>query len=108
MFHFGKRKEEVACVPICGGAYNLYFETGSEEKIDSIHVGIACSPDSYPKMPIPKKEGYHFLGWYYDKEYQSKVEATTTREVKPSPLKKKDCIIGYQDITIFAKWERKK
>ena len=86
MFKFKKKKS--VCVPICGGAYNLYFETNCEEKIDSMHIGIACSPDSYDDLPIPKREGYRFEGWHYDKDLKEKVETTNTRDVKPLPENK--------------------
>lgn len=93
------------CDPISGGGYNVSFVTNSDDKLDSVHVCIACPPDSYEKVPVLEKEGYKFDGWYYDKKLTKKVEATSFVDVTPSPkLDKNACLIGYNDITLYAKW----
>jgi uncharacterized repeat protein (TIGR02543 family) len=99
-----KRKE---CVPFTGGAFHLVLYKDLEEEPERMHVGIAVSPDSYLDLPTPEKEGYEFAGWYYDKDFKKKVEATNSREIKPVPEKVEDCIVGYQDIPLYAKWEKK-
>lgn len=98
------KKEE--CTPITGGGFNLVFNTDSDKQIESMHVCIACSPDSYEDLPKAEKEGYTFEDWYYDKELTKKVEGTKTLDIKPIPNKKKNCIIGYKDITLYAKYTK--
>lgn len=95
------------CIPITGGSYHLLLYKNLEEEPESMHVGIACSPSSYLDLPIPEKEGYSFDGWYYDKEYKEKVEVKNTREIKPVPERVDDCIVGYQDISLYAKWTKR-
>jgi len=106
-----KKKEEdkkvKKIIPISGGAYHLVLHKNNEEEKEYMHVGIACSPDSYLDLPIPKKEGYTFDGWYYDEELKKKVEVTNTREIPPVPEREDDCIVGYQDISLYAKWKKK-
>ena len=96
------------CTPFSGGSYNLIFITNSNQKINSIRICIACPPDSYDKLPIPLRDGYKFDGWYYDKELKNKVNAITTNEIIPITKKdKNNCIIGYYDIKLYAKWTNK-
>lgn len=42
-----------------------------------------------PCTPAPAKEGYHFMGWYKDKECTQEADARTTMD---------------KDITVYAKW----
>ena len=102
-----KEDKEEKCSPITGGSFSLIFETDSNNKIDTMSICIACSPDSYKEIPKPSKDGYDFDGGYYDKEFKTKVEATNTIDITPIPIKDKDCITGYQDITLYAKWKKK-
>ena len=89
------------CHSITGGGYNIIFDTDNS----SMHVCIACPPDTYENLPVPVKEGYIFDGWYYDSELTSKVEATTTFDIDPVPIyQKENCITGYKNITLHAKW----
>ena len=93
--------EEEICHSITGGGYNIIFDTDNS----SMHVCIACPPDTYENLPVPVKEGYIFDGWYYDSELTSKVEATTTFDIDPVPIyQKENCITGYKNITLHAKW----
>ena len=99
-----KTKKE--CTPFVGGSFNLIFDTMGGEEIQSMNICIACSPDSYQDIPIPKKDGYKFLGWYKDKDYIFRIDFTNTKDFKSSPkYDKNKCMIGYEDITIYAKWE---
>ena len=100
-------KEKEECSSITGGSFSLIFETDSNNKLDSMSICIACAPDTYKDIPKPSKDGYDFEGWYYDKEFKTKVEATNTKDITPIPIKDKDCITGYQDITLYAKWKKK-
>ena len=93
------------CIPFSGGSYNLIFITNSEEKIEDISVCIACPPDSYDNLPTPKKNGYIFDGWYYDKKLKNKVTGTKTNDIPPvSEIDKNNCAVGYKDIELYAKW----
>lgn len=105
-----QRKVSIAeekCTPITGGSFNLILNTDSEQTIDNMTICIACAPDTYQDLPIPVKEGYEFDGWYYDSEFINKVETTNTIDIKPIPKKDKDCTIGYEDITLYAKYLKK-
>ncbi|MBR3210961.1 MAG: InlB B-repeat-containing protein [Bacilli bacterium] len=95
------------CVPFSGGSFQLIFHTNGGDEIPNMHVGIACSPDSYDDIPIPVRKGYQFDGWYFDKEFSKKIEFENSREFKPVPdLNRYKCVIGFQDIEIYAKWKK--
>ena len=105
--NINNKEENKKCIPFTGGSYNLIFETNSNDKIDLINVCIACSPDSYPELPIPKNEGYEFDGWYYDKDLKNKVNAHKTNEITTITKKdKNNCMTGYKDIKLYAKWKK--
>ena len=104
-----KNNEEVDCVAFTGGSYNLKFETNGGDKIESMTICIACSPDSYEKVPIPTKEGDTFEGWYYDKNFKKKMTETSTGKIEPvDDIDKNGCLVGYKDITLYAKWSTTK
>lgn len=95
------------CEIFTGGGYNLIFNTNCKENIEPMDICIACDPDSYDDLPIPKREGYKFSGWYYDKILTKKVTKKSTFYI--NPITEKDwrgCPIGYQDVVLYAKWER--
>jgi len=102
-----KEKVKKICAPFVGGSFNLIFNTNGGEEIESMSICIACSPDSYKDIPIPVKEGYKFLGWFTDKEFTNPIHFTNTREFKSVPkYDKNDCMVGYEDIKIYAKWSK--
>lgn len=106
-FTIFKRSEE-ECVPFSGGQYTLYVDKNNNEKLETISVCIACSPDNYEKVEIPEFEGYEFGGWYYDKDFTKEAIFKTTMDITPIvKLNKRGCMIGYEDITIYAKWTKK-
>ena len=95
-------KEE--CQSITGGGFDIIFNTNSDVALDTMHVCIACPPNTYLDLPVPTKEGYVFDGWYYDVNLTKKVEVLNTIDITPIPTKQDDCITGYTNITLYAKW----
>lgn len=94
------------CTPFTGGSFTLKFDVDGGEEISDMSICIACSPSSYKDIPIPVKEGYKFLGWFSDKEFTNRITFTNTKEFKSVPkYDKNKCMIGYEDITIYAKWD---
>lgn len=77
--------------------------------MEDMNVCIACPPNSYEELKDAKKDGYVFLGWYYDSKFKNAVTATSSLDIEPQAKKdKKGCTIGYEDITLYAKWEKEK
>lgn len=101
-----KVEEKEECESITGGSFALIFDAESDQKMEKINICIACSSDSYENIPTPTKEGFTFEGWFYDKALTNKVEITNTKDITPIPLKENGCIIGYNDITIYAKFKK--
>ena len=97
-------KEEETCHSITGGSFNVTFNTNSDVVLENVSVCIACPPDTYAQLPVLTKAGYTFDGWYYDSEFTKKVEGTTTLSITSSPIYEKNCIKGYNNVTLHAKW----
>ncbi len=95
------------CLPFSGGSFHVNFVVNGGEELPNMLVGIACSPDSYLDLPIPVRDGYNFDGWYYDNEFTKKIDFTNSIDFKPiSKFDNKKCQIGFEDIEIYAKWEK--
>ena len=95
------------CLPFSGGSFHVNFVVNGGEELPNMLVGIACSPDSYLDLPIPVRDGYNFDGWYYDNEFTKKIDFTNSIDFKPIPkFDNKKCQIGFEDIEIYAKWEK--
>ena len=105
LFVFNKQKEP-ECEYFTGGGFNIVFNTNGGEKLSPMDVCIACAPDTYNELPIPTKEGYKFDGWYYDKHFLRKVNVNSTLDITPVPKKDGKCVVGYKDITLYAKWSK--
>ena len=100
-----KKEKKEKCSPIDGGSFSLILNTNGGEQISNMSICIACSPDSYENIPMPKRDGYNFDGWYYDKEFKNKISFTSTKDFKAVQEKDKNgCVTGYKNIEIFAKW----
>ena len=94
------------CISITGGNYDIIFNTDSDQKLENMSICIACAPDTYKDLPIPEKEEYEFEGWYLDKELTKKLEAINTKDISPIPKKDQECVTGYEDITLYAKYNK--
>lgn len=66
------------------------FYTGTNEGIDGI---VLNRGDSYPQLPVPKKEGFTFNGWY-------------TRAVGGNKAEKGDTCTWLNDFTLYAHWTK--
>jgi len=71
-------------------SYNVSFELndGILERL----VQKTYAPQKGYVLPIPRKVGYRFAGWYTDMDYSTQIE-----KIKPSTT---------GDITVYAKWEQ--
>lgn len=84
--------------PIEGGFFRINYVTNGGNAIDSDSVCIGCAP-SDEALPIPTRDGYKFLGWYYNENLTDKVTAEHLDDV----------IYSYEtkSVTLYAKWEEK-
>ena len=89
------------------GGYAMYvrYQTngGQEEKNDFIVV----NSNIIKKLPIPKKDGYVFAGWYYDKELTDRVTTNILPKLKKDKKTDANGCAMYGDITLYAKWINK-
>ena len=71
-----------------GDSKTFHFETNGGEPIEDITF------PALTELPIPIKEGYYFLGWYDNAEFNgSSIE---------------EPYVPSGDITLYAKWEKEK
>ena len=68
--------------------WDLKFDTNGGSKIDTVTEWeySTIDLDEY----VPEKEGYKFVGWYADKDFDKKI----------------DEVYLTQDTTVYAKWEK--
>jgi uncharacterized repeat protein (TIGR02543 family) len=88
--------------PINVPTRTITFESDGGSSFDSVSI----SKDSIEKydLPVPVKDGYDFLGWYYDKELLEIVFATDLKDVRYNEQKdKKGCVVT-DKVTLYAKW----
>ena len=70
--------------------YNLYYELNGGVNADSNKDKYA--ENSIVNLASPTKSGYDFKGWYWDKDFNSKVENSAFSGKA-------------QDLTVYAKWD---
>ena len=101
---FFKKKNKEECQPLEGGGFRVsYVDDGKE--IFFAHVPIDARDEDYDNIYIPQKDGYTFDGWYFDTEYNNKVGVVNTKDLPRTPIyDQNNCHIGYENITLYAKW----
>lgn len=82
----------------------LNFDTNGGDKIDD--KILESSSTVYPDLPIPKRNGYTFDGWYADKDLNTKI-ASLEKDYQNIDFKKKYDSHSCSDdssATLYAKW----
>ena len=97
-------KNQSTCNNPSGGGFTVRFDSKGGTAVNSVSVCVGCNPNTQPLLPTPSRSGYRFDGWYYDANYTSRVMGTSSSVINPSPIYKDGCIVGYNTITLFAKW----
>ena len=93
------------CPGLSGGGFKVNYNTNGGNALESDSVCVGCDPSIAAALPTPTKEGYKFVGWYYDSALTKAVGGEKTSNV--AHVLKYDangCHIGYEDITLYAKW----
>lgn len=75
-----------------GETIEIHFYTNGGEKLDNVYYTYG-KDKLLEKLPVPKKEGYIFKGWFLDNTLETRVRTT------PNP--------NFNDKTIvhlYAKW----
>lgn len=70
--------------------YKVTFDTNGGRM--SNYEMLVQNGNKYNTLPTPTKEGYTFIGWYFEKTFTNKVDENVT-------------INQNSDIILFAKWE---
>ncbi len=100
-----KRIEKGECNKNINGSFNIKYNSNGGNDITSMSVSVVVETDNYEDLPIPVRDGFSFDGWYFDIELNNKVEAVNSKDIKPIPeYDNKNCLIGYKDIELYAKW----
>ena len=89
------------------GTSVLNFNTNGGTAINSISVCVGCASNTYEAYPVPVKEGYTFIGWYYDSNFTNAVSGSNVGSIVRNPIYDSyGCISGYDPVTIYAKWQK--
>ena len=96
-----KTKETIKCKDISQKAFEITFNVFGGNEINPIKY-----PGDTESLPSATKDGFIFLGWYYDEGFTNKVEISNISELKTEEVKdKNNCIVGYKTLVLYAKWE---
>ena len=86
------------------GGYAMYvrYQTngGSEERADFVVV----NSNIIKKLHIPKRYGYVFAGWYYDKALTDRVITNILPKLKKDKKTDANGCALYSDVNLYAKW----
>lgn len=80
----------------------IYFDTNGGESVEAISIS-ADEKEEY-KIPVPVKEGYNFIGWYYDIELFKEVSETDASKIRYTNEKDENGCLLVDEITLYAKW----
>ena len=97
---------ELYCLRMIGGGhYNIKFNVNGGEEIENAKVCSTCGDIFEYELPIPKKEGYAFIGWYSDKELTNKVEKLYDIDFE-AVRDGRGCETGELRANLYAKWKK--
>lgn len=61
---------------------------------------VCTECDSKTKLETPEKEGFKFVGWYYDEDYTLKVDAKYLEDLEIGEVLSANAVVN-----LYAKWE---
>lgn len=96
-----EEKEEVKC-PVDVPFYTIKYNSNGGNEIADYSYCEKCEFDIY--LPVPVKEGYDFVGWYYDYEFQNLVTEEFANKIKYEKVTDKNGCVVQSEITLYAKW----
>ena len=83
--------------------YTINYHTDGGAVLSSNSVCDGCG--SKTKLQIPKKEGYKFDGWYYDRELNKKVNTIYMEEVEHKTIYSDGTNDKENVVNLYAKWK---
>ena len=100
--------EEVVCPKINNKEVTVQFVTNGGSSVPQKTICISCGTSATNvEIPETKRSKYIFNGWFYDKNLKNRFSGADLTDVKLSPKLDEDgCEIGYNDVTLYAKWEQ--
>lgn len=76
----------------------IIYDTDGGEKISNESICNNCGNKT--ELKSPTKEGFNFVGWYYDKEYTKKVNVKYLEDLEEGYV-----LSVNQELVLYAKWE---
>ena len=97
-------KENICPVGI--SPYKIIYNTNGGNKIDSFSHCGGCYYSETPVIPTPTREGYKFVGWYYDSKFKSKVNTKYATEVTYTKVYDANGCQTQAIVNLYAKWTK--
>lgn len=97
-------KEEVKC-PVDVSLYSIKYNSNGGNAIPDYTYCADCTDDVL--LPVPIKDGYDFVGWFYDYEFQNQVVEEYANKIKYDKVTDKNGCLVQTEITLYAKWSIK-
>ncbi len=83
----------------CGG-FNVNYNPMNGNQVKQVFIK---TNDSYTTFEVPTRSGYNFVGWYYDANYNTKVNVTKVSQLSNSyKVPTNNC----PTVTLYARWEK--
>lgn len=98
-----KRIAESSSIQNCQNVekeFNLIYNTNGGNVIATELV----KETNNEELPTPTKEGYIFKGWYKNSSLTTAVSSNKKIDLLTA-ITTDNCINGYKDVTLYAKWE---
>lgn len=86
--------------------HHIIYVTNTDEKISKLSIPKDKTEEVHLK--IPTREGYNFLGWYYDKDFKNKVDIKTYDDINNeyyTKVSSTECN-NFYEMKIYAKWNK--
>ena len=94
------------CMVIGGSSTTIKFNTTGGNQIEDINICNTCGDSNKTvSTPTPTKDGYKFVGWYYDENYTSEFKESTISLSNINTRAIDECENNWE-ATLYAKWEK--
>ncbi len=86
--------------------YKIVYNTNGGNKIESFSHCGGCAYAEVPMLPVPKRNGYKFDGWYYDKSLKNKVTVGNALDVTYTKRYDEKGCVTQDTVNLYAKWKK--
>ena len=102
---FEETFEDYQC-PTGNSPYKIVYNTNGGNKIDSFSHCGGCLYSETPVIPTPTRDGYKFVGWYYDSSFKNKVNTKYATKITYTKIYDSHGCQAQATVNLYAKWTK--